>query len=92
MFIVVKYEYDVPQRKKTKKASREARFYVGQTIEVFANRIQVKFLRPHKCSSTSFTFPQVDDIDYIPMVNVVKILPQPTLPGRGIHVFSQAPI
>lgn len=51
MFVIVKYTFEVSSRK-----PHQNRFYVGQILEKYANRLQIRFLRPYKCRRTAFHF------------------------------------
>ena len=93
-FLLIKYdvaeERTPKSRRKAVPVARSVRVFVGQVIEKFANRLQMKFLRPYNGRRSSFHFPHRDDLDYVTISAVVRLLPVPTH-TRGVFSWSEPP-
>lgn len=86
-FVVARYTFETKRGRKT---TTEERCFVGHVEEVFANRVQVQFLRSYKGSRTNFHYPHIPDMDYIKVKTIVKVLPTPEC-LRDVFYFDEAP-
>lgn len=73
MYGVVKFQFEVS----SKKAPIQTRQYVGTIIQIYANRIQVKFARPYQNCLTTFHFldeerREADDVEIVQFGTVKK--------------------
>jgi hypothetical protein len=83
-FILVGYAYKVKSAKKMKVLER---LYVGCVQRKYVNRFYVKFLRTHRASTQKFVFPNTDDLAYVKVKEIKRVLPPPE-EKRGIFCFS----
>lgn len=88
-FLVVKYEISAAHNRKK---CMDVRLYVAQVQNVYANKFQIKFLRPLRSSKTVFHFPTIDDGDYVTLKNVIRVLPNPYEDTREDHFTFTSPL
>lgn len=67
--------------------SGSVKYFIGQIIKIEGVNIKIQFVRK-KPNSHTFVYPPIEDISYIHMKSILKLLCQPTMNRREELVFE----